>query len=303
MPTAAADLDVVIVNYRSRDLVLTCLESLPAGGQDLALTQTVVDNSSSDLLAALTERSDGTRWVDMGRNAGFAAANNRGMALGHGRHVLILNPDTVVTPGALRTLVEFADSHLRTGVVAPRLIYPDGRAQLTARAFPTAAAALFGRRSPLTRWFPRNPWSRRYLIEGERGPGDTEPFRVDWVSGAAMLVPRRVLNQVGGFDEDFFLFWEDADWCRRISDAGFEVWCVPTATVVHVEGGTRGARWSTSAIRNFHDGAYRYWRKHHAPQAWNPMRWAAALLLSMRALTLVCRSLLTRPTQAGTPFR
>ncbi|WP_404392247.1 glycosyltransferase family 2 protein [Humibacillus xanthopallidus] len=281
----AADLDVVIVSYESSHLIGACLDSIEGARGGLDLTVTVADNASTDGTVALVRgRGDRTRVVEMGRNAGFATANNRAIAAGAARHVLVLNPDTVVTTGALETLVAFADAHPAAGVVAPRLLNTDGSPQLTARAFPTPAAAVFGRRSPVTRWFPHNRWSSRFLVE--RDHLSAEPFTVDWVSGAAMLVPRSVIESVGAFDEDFFLFWEDADWCRRISRAGHEVWCVPEAVVVHDEGGTRAHGWTPRTIRHFHTGAYRYWAKHHAPQPWNPLRVGAAGLLGARAAAL-----------------
>ena len=144
--------------------------------------------------------------------------------------------------------------------------------------------------------FPDNRWSRAFLAEREH-LGDARPFEVDWVSGAAMLVPRYVHAETAGFDEDFFLFWEDADWCRRIKNAGYAVWCVPAATVVHDEGGTRDHGWSVPMIRWFHAGAYRYWTKHHAPQWWHPLRWVAAVLLGARAVGLVLAGALTRPNR------
>jgi hypothetical protein len=281
-----ADIDVVIVGYHSRDLVMGCLDSLAAGAPGLDITVTVADNHSGDgTVDAVAARDDDSRAFDMGRNAGFSRANNRAIAMGTARYVMVLNPDTVVGPGALTALVEFAETHPTAGVVAPRLLNQDGTSQQTARAFPTPAAAVFGRRSPLSRWFPSNRWSRAFLTEAATH-GDA-PFEVDWVSGAAMVVPRAVVDRVGGFDEDFFLFWEDADWCHRIKAAGFSVWCLPQATVVHDEGGTRGHGWSPRSIVLFHRGAYLYWTKHHARHALNPLRWAAALLLVCRAAALV----------------
>jgi GT2 family glycosyltransferase len=280
-----ADLDIVIVSYESSHLIGACLDSIESARGELDLTVTVADNASTDGTAALIrERGDSTRVIEMGSNAGFSTANNRAIAAGTARHVLVLNPDTVVNAGALESLVAFADAHPSAGVVAPRLLNADGSPQLTARAFPTPAAAVFGRRSPVTRWFPRNRWSSRFLVE--RDHAGHEPFSVDWVSGAAMLVPRAVVESVGAFDEGFFLFWEDADWCRRISLAGHEVWCVPSAVVVHDEGGTRAHGWTPRTIRHFHTGAYRYWTKHHAPQPWNPLRVGAAGLLGARAAAL-----------------
>lgn len=281
-----ADVDVVVVGYHSRDLVLSCLDSLGPAAPGLAVTVTVADNHSGDgTVAAVRARGDGAQAFDMGENAGFGRANNRAIAGGSGRYVFVLNPDTRVAPGALRRLVEFADAHPEAGVVAPRLLNADGTPQRTARAFPTPTAALFGRRSPLTRWFPRNRWSRAFLVE-DRHTGE-EPFRVDWVSGAAMLLPRAVMEAVGGFDERFFLFWEDADLCKRIARTGRATWCVPASVVVHDEGGTRGHGWSTRTIVLFHRGAYRYWAIHHARHPWNPVRWLGGLALAGRATLLI----------------
>ena len=294
------DVDVVLVNYHSTELLLDCLDTLPAAADGLAVRVTVVDNGSTDDLAGrLAGR--GVSYVAMGFNAGFARAVNRGIAVGAAasdpaRYVLLLNPDTVLAPAALGRLVAFAESHSELGVCAPQLRNADGTPQLTGRAFPTASAGLFGRRSALTRWFPGNRWSQAFLTDRSRPTGDAAPYAVDWVSGAAMLVPRRVVEQVGGLDEGFFMFWEDADWCRRIVGAGFDVWCVPSAVVVHDEGGTRGHRWSPEGIRRFHAGAYRYWVKHHAPQPWNPLRWVAALLLVARAALLTVANLHLQPS-------
>lgn len=280
-----ADVDVVIVGYRSRDLVLACLDSIADAAPGLVVTRTVADNHSGDgTLEAVAARGD-TICFDTGGNLGFSRANNLGIARGSARYVLVLNPDTIVEPGAIRTLVDVADAHPEAGVVAPRLLHADGTPQLTARAFPSPAAAVFGRRSPLTRLFPGNPWSRSFLTERDHVGED--PYEVDWVSGAAMLVRRDVIDEVGGFDEEFFLFWEDADWCHRIKRAGHAVLTVPAATVVHDEGGTRGHSWSPNTTVWFHQGAYRYWTKHHAPHPLDPRRWVAALLLAARAAFVV----------------
>lgn len=280
------DADVVIVGYHSRDLIARSLDSLAGAARGIAVSVIVADNHSCDgTVEAVTAQANGSYAFDMGANLGFARANNRAMAMGNGRYVLVLNPDTVLDPRAITTLVDFADTHEGVGIVAPRLLNADRTPQKTARAFPTPAAALFGRRSPLTRWFPDNRWSRAFLTE-DAHKGD-EPFEADWVSGAAMLVPRSVIDEVGGFDEDFFLFWEDADWCRRIKEAGYAVWCVPQATVVHDEGGTRDHGWSTQSIVWFHKGAYLYWTKryvHHPPI---PVRWVVGALLAGRAAALI----------------
>jgi len=283
-----ADVAVAIVSYHCRDDVIACVESVRSSLRGADVEIVVADNGSTDAtVEALRAHPAGVRVLDLGRNTGFAHATNRAMEAVGSRSVLLLNPDTTVEPGAIDTLLAWLDDHPSAGVVAPGLVNPDGSDQQTARSFPTAAAALFGRRSPLTRLFPANRWSSRFLT-GRDHEGD-EPFQIDWVSGAAMAVPRSVVDEVGALDEGYFLFWEDADWCRRIKDAGYEVWCVPTATVVHHEGGTRDHGWSTPVVRHFHAGAYRYWRTHHAPQPWNPLRWAAAAGLAGRGAAIVAR--------------
>jgi hypothetical protein len=280
------DLSVVIVSFHCRDQVLACVESIARSRPDRRVEVIVVDNGSTDgTLEALRARAAQVRVIPMGTNAGFSRANNVGILEALGRHVLVLNPDTIVEVGALDRLADWLDDHPQAAVAAPQLCNPDGTDQRTARSFPTPAAAIFGRRSPLTRWFPGNPYSRRFL-SGLDHAGD-QPFQVDWVSGAAMMVPASAIARVGAFDEAFFLFWEDADWCRRFADAGFEVWCVPEARVTHDEGGTRGHGWAPPVVAHFHRGAYLYWRKHHAPQSWNPIRWGAAVALSGRAVAVI----------------
>lgn len=286
MTVAAPDLSVVVVTYRSAGFVDTCLRTIRAEG--LTLEVIVVDNDSPDdtVRVVATAHPDATI-IEMGGNTGFATAVNAGVARASGRHVLLLNPDAEVHPGALDAMVRCADGDPAIGVVAPRLLNADGTDQGTARAFPTPAAALFGRRSPLTRLFPRNRWSSRFLVGLQRS--DDEPFDVDWVSGACLLSPRGLFEELGGLDEGFFMHFEDADWCRRVGDVGRRVRVLPAATVLHHEGGCRQG-WPPSQVRAFHRGAYRYWSKHHVRGAVNPLRLVAASLLAARALAVMSKN-------------
>lgn len=280
------DVSVTIVTYQCRDLVLACLESLADGATNTNLEVIVVDNGSSDGVAeAVDVRFPEARMIEVGHNDGFGRSHNLAASRAHGRYLLVLNPDATVQPGAIDTMVAFADEreHLGdpVGIVAPQLLNPDGTDQCTARAFPTASAGLFGRRSPLTRAFPNNRWSRRFLLS-DRAEGD-EPWVVDWVSGAAMLIPRAEFHDRGGFDPDFFMHFEDAELCHRIATNGRAVWCVPRSQVIHAEGGSRGG-WSPAQLWHFHRGAYLFASKSRYPVRSDPRRWIVAALLGIRLL-------------------
>ena len=284
-PVQPVDLSVVIVSYNTRELLARCLSSLTSSIRSVSCEVIVVDNDSRDGTVAMLR----TRWPDVrliatGGNLGFGRAANKGLALAEGRYCLLLNSDTECLHGALDELVAFLDSTPQAGVAAPRLLNSDGTDQATARAFPSPAAGIFGRKSLLTRLFPNNRWSARYLVGKDR-PGP-EPFDVDWVSGAALMVRREIIERVGPLDPAFFLYWEDADWCRRIGSAGHGIYCVPRAQVIHQEGGS-GIAGSPRLVLAFHQSVYHYYVKHHAQKWWNPLRPLAAVLLFARAVSLM----------------
>lgn len=294
---SAPDVSVVLVSYNVRGFVDACLDSLPEGLRDHTWEAFCVDNGSADGSAEhVRARHPRVRVIEMGENAGFARANNRAIAGAGGRHVLLLNCDTVAFPGALDELVRFLDGHPEAGVAAPALLNPDLTDQGTARAFPTPAAAVFGRRSPLTRAFPGNRWSRRYLAG--RWQRSRDPFQVDWVSGACMMVPRRVVDAVGGLDEGFFMHWEDADWCRRIKAAGLAVYCVPGSRVVHHEGKSRRG-WPATQVWGFHRSVFRYYAKHHLRGWYHPLRPLAAGALAARAGLVILSNRAPAPRRRG----
>lgn len=290
------DLTILIVSYNTRDLLATCLRSLPRALTQHTYEVVVADNASVDgSVTTLRREFPDVQVVEMGSNTGFARATNRAMAQGNGRHFLLLNSDTEALPGSLDVLIDFLDATRVAGVAAPQLLNSDLTDQGTARSFPTPAAALFGRKALLTRLFPGNPWAQRYMV-GRQHVGE-EPFSVDWVSGACFMVPRSVVDEVGALDEGFFMHWEDADWCHRIADAGYQVYCVPRARVVHHEGQSERVFGGAGPRRRpgrpprlvwvFHRSAYRYFVKHHAPQPWHPLRAVAGVALAARAVLII----------------
>jgi hypothetical protein len=174
----------------------------------------------------------------------------------------------VVEPTAIGRLAEFLARTPDVGVVGPRLRNPDGTLQGSARRDPSPWTGLFGRQAPLTRLFPGNPVSRRELPALSHG--GSAPLDVDWVSGACLLARREAYERVGPLDERFFLFWEDADWCLRVRQAGFRVSYLPTAEATHRVGVSRAQRPVGSAL-DFHRSAYRFYRKHRLRSRAHPL--------------------------------
>jgi GT2 family glycosyltransferase len=258
------DLSVIVVYYRSPGALRDCLASLPAALSGLRSEVIVVDNASGDGMAEELERTHPEVRVFVNdENLGFARGVNRGLAEARGRCLALLNPDTQVAPGAFAALVAHLDHHAGTGAVGPKIVDPDGTLQLSCRRFPTHWTGFFNRYSLLTRLFPRNPWSRAYLMLDF---DHASTRAVDWISGACLVTRREVVERVGPMDEAFFLFNEDVDWCRRMHAAGYEVVYLPAATCMHAIGASKGAipAW---LIWRRHQGMRHYFHKHH-PGPW-----------------------------------
>jgi GT2 family glycosyltransferase len=217
---------------------------------------------------------------------GFARAVNQGLAATTGDVALLLNPDCELERGAITALLGHLRAHPRCGLAAPRIHNPDGTLEYSARSYPDHLTFLFNRYSLLTRLFPANPWSRRYLLTG----WDHESVRdVDWVSGACMAARREAIAQVGPMDEGYFMFNEDVDWCRRMNAAGWRVTYVPQARAVHHVGASKG-RVSSKVIWERHRGMVRYFHKHHPSNP--PLAALAGVLVMARASVMIAANAL-----------
>jgi GT2 family glycosyltransferase len=252
------DVSVVIVTYNSRRHLRACFETLRQYTQAATMEVIVVDNASSDGSAEEVERSyPWVRLVRRSTNGGLSAAVNDGVAVSTGTYAMALNPDTHIDEDALSVLAAYLREHPDCGIVAPKLLNDDGTLQMSCRAFPGYSTAFFSRYSLLTRLFPKNRYSRGYLMQDF---AHTETRDVDWVSGAAMMFPRAVFDQIGGWDAGFFMFSEDVDFCRRVHDAGLRVVYHPAARVYHAIGVSKRA--PTRIIIARHRSMWRYYRKH-----------------------------------------
>jgi len=273
---------VIVVNFNTGPLARRAVESAAADLTHVDWDAIVVDNAStSDGVEAL----DGlprTRIIANTRNVGFGAAVNEAARETNAPLLWLLNPDCEVTPGAFRALRETLDAHADCAIAAPRLLNADGSVQASARGEPTAWTGLFGRHSLLTRFFPASPVARRNLPAEDLVNAGVDSAPVDWVMGAAMLVRRAAFDRVGGFDERYFLYWEDADLCRRLRQIALSTRYVPRAIVRH-PGGASANTQSAFATRAFHASAYRYYATHVVPSPWHPARWLARVALPLRA--------------------
>jgi N-acetylglucosaminyl-diphospho-decaprenol L-rhamnosyltransferase len=284
------ELSVVIVNYRAREPLLHCLAALEADAASVVHETVVVDNDPADgALEAVAHDFPQIRGIPNRDNVGYARAVNQGIAATGGEFVLVMNPDCVVRPGSLTALIGYLRAHPRTAVAGPMILDGDGTLEYSARSFPDHLTFLFNRYSLLTRWFPGNRFSRRYLLTD----WDHASVRdVDWLSGACLMVRRASIAQVGGMDEAFFMFNEDVDWCRRMKLAGWAVTYVPEARVVHHIGASR-SKVAPKVILERHRGMIHYFHKHHPTHP--VVTFCADALIMLRAgVMLTANALRTR---------
>ena len=266
MPTDSL-LAVIIVSWNVRDLLMACLRSLQADLEraDLTADIWVVDNGSTDGTPEAVARDfPAVRLIARRDNPGFAAANNQALraALDASppRYFWLLNPDTEVLPGATAALIAAMETHPRVGVAGARLLYPDGTLQHSAFRFPGLVQLAFD-------LFPFPPRLYETRLNG-RYPrrlydGDV-PFFVDHPLGAAMMVRRETVEQVGLLDEEYRIYCEEIDWCWRMRRAGWRALCVPTARVVHHAGRSTGQVPVSSFVHLWTSRA-RLYARHHGP--------------------------------------
>ena len=225
------EVSIIIVNWNAGAVLENCLRSLPAGLGTLSAETWVVDNASTDGSPATIRQQFPEVQLQVNIvNRGFAAANNQAAHQARGRYFLLLNPDTLVTPGAIEALWRFAEANPTAGCLGPRLNDVSGRFQRSFwRGFPGLGMALA---DALYLWkIPRLPLTQR--IDSASGPLSA-PTEVDHLLGACLLIRRETWQQVGGLDEHFFLFLEETDWCYRARRAGWRVIYLPQASVTHL---------------------------------------------------------------------
>jgi N-acetylglucosaminyl-diphospho-decaprenol L-rhamnosyltransferase len=261
------DLSIVILNWNVRDLLDRCLASIRP--ERFTIETIVVDNASTDdSLDLLRSKYPDVTVIANSINRGFTGGNNQGLRAAHGRYCMILNPDTEIVDDALEQLLVYLGAQPQVGALGPQLLNPDGSIQSSRRRFPTLATAFF-ESTWLQRWAPRG-LLRRFYLE------DVSPSivqEVDWLTGACTVFRREALDQVGLYDEqNFFMYSEEVDLCRRVKEAGWKIVYLPAAKVIHHIGKSSD---QVVAARHlyFQTSKVHYFRKYHG-------RFAAAILRS-----------------------
>jgi GT2 family glycosyltransferase len=280
-------LSILISCYNTRDLVADCLRSIYRNPASEPYEIVLVDDASSDGTSEMVRSTfPDVRLLRSEINRHYAHSNNWALDQARGRYVLLLNNDTLVLPRALDDMIGFLRDHPDAGAVGCKLLNEDGTIQWSVKSLPNPAAAIFGARSIVAKWFPNNRFSRQHLLH--MGRDMTEPFVAGLVSGAASMMPLAVIKEVGYLDVCFF-YHVDADYCKRIADAGYKCYYLPTAAIIHLNhrGGTMtnlSARFRS--LMMFEVWSYRYYRKHIQTSPWSPMQIVVLLGLSFHFFAL-----------------
>lgn len=252
-------LSIVIVSWNTRDLLAQCLASVFAQqgeeGAGLGLEVFVVDNASGDGSPEMVrDQFPQVQLLENPGNPGFAAANNQGIRLSRGRYILLLNPDTIVKPGALAALVKFMDEHPQAGAAGARLLNADGSLQESCYPRPTLGREFW-------RLFHLDRLAARAIYPMQRWPLD-RPREVDVLMGACLLVRRAVFDQIGLWEETYFMYSEEVDLCYRVQAAGWSLVWVPQAEVVHL-GGQSTRQVAEVMFLRLYQSKILYFRRHY----------------------------------------
>ncbi|MDI6821507.1 MAG: glycosyltransferase family 2 protein [Actinomycetota bacterium] len=287
MKVETLDLSIAVISWNTKDLLKDCLTSIFEKGCPFEVI--VVDNNSTDGSVEMVKKEfPEVRLIQNPINIGYAKACNQAIEASRGKYIFLLNSDTRVFPKASDRLVEFMENHEDVGVVGPLLLNPNGSIQYSCRNFPSFGEAMVHAFFGVI--FPSNPISRKYKM----ADWDHKSERVvDWVSGAAICLRRKALEDVGFFDEGYFMYVEDLDLCYRMWKKGWRVYFTPDARVVHYIAES-SKRQSMPMIIEFQKSMYRFYSKRYGNSWKRYLKLLVALGLCLRGCLLVCINFLRR---------
>lgn len=254
------DLTISIVNTNNRGLLDRCLGTIYETTKKISFEVFVVDNACSDGSADMVrEKYPGVKLLLNSERKGFTANHNQVLRAMNGDYVLLLNEDTEIGAGCLDEMLEYLEEHPDVGALGCRILNPDGSAQNSIHRIPTLGA-LFSHALMLSYLFPRS-----IRLAGYKKWGYDEIREVPFMIGAILMLPRRVIDKIGLLDEQFFLYMDDPDLCKRVRDAGWKVVFYPNVEIMHY-GGVEMARMSDRAFHNSFRSMHFFFKKHYG--AW-----------------------------------
>lgn len=260
-------LSIIIVNYNTGELLRNCIDSVFSTTKDMPFDIWVVDNDSQDdSITMIKEYFPQVNVIENRTNIGFAKANNLAISRIKTDYVLLLNPDTVIRDNAIEKVVKFMDKNPEVGIAGCRVLNEDGTLQLACRrSIPTPGVAFF-RLTGLSRLFPNSKTMAKYNLTYLNS---NEPYEVDAVSGAFLMIRRKVIEEIGLLDERFFMYGEELDWCLRTRKARWTVMYYPGAEIIHYKGECSKSN-SRKATFEFYRSMYLFHKKHFA-ENYNPV--------------------------------
>lgn len=276
-------LSIIIANYNGRELLRQCLASIYRHPPECSFNVVVIDDASRDGSDAMVrEYFPQVHLLVNAQNVHYGRSNNRAIDLVRCEFVYLLNNDTVILPHALDRMLTFLHETPDAGAVGSKLLNGDGSIQASVKSLPCLMSGLFGDRSIIRKLFPRNRFTRQHLLHLSHDA--QSPFTAGYVSSASVMIRRGVVQQVGHLDERLS-YHVDADYCKRIWDAGWKVYYLPSAVVIHDahKGGTMvSLRRRFKSVVEFHRGTYIYYRKHHARSDMTPILFVVIAGLAAR---------------------
>jgi GT2 family glycosyltransferase len=275
------DLSVIIITHNSSPFIEACLRSITEQMQGLDYELIIVDNASTDETCGMIQRGfPDALLIQSPSNAGFARANNLGLLKARGEFVLLMNPDTLWKRGEVRKAMQFLRDHPETGGLGCRLILEDGSWQKSHGHFPTLSREM-KEAFYLPRLFSQSPWSKGMFIYQEKeGPGE-----VDWVSATFFLSPREVILDIGGFDERYFMYYEDIDLSARLREKGREIYYYPEIEIIHYQ--------RMPSVYDFGESPYLYFDKHFGTPFAQKLRYILLFKTLLRVAVFASLAFLT----------
>jgi len=266
------DLSIIIVNYKTQELTSNCVDSIiKSNTRGLDYEIIVVDNASEDgSIEAIEKQFPQVRTIKNQENLGFSKANNMGIKIAEGDYILLLNSDTIVEFNTLKEALQFIKDHKHTGALGCKILLPSGKLDAACkRSFPTPANGIYHSLN-LDMAFPDNVRLGAYNLTYA---DENKTSSIDCIMGAFMMVPRKVIDEVGMLDEDYFMYGEDVDWCYRIKNAGYQIMYYPEVRIFHHKKASGIGKRNPKVIEAFYDSMGIFYNKHYQKRYSKFTRW------------------------------